>query len=96
MQPSEPASVEQFESLLLGLGLTFERLSLKKNPNGIHWHIRMPNKKGTLEANWNPKTGMIWVDVRPNRSAEWQRPIIDLLESEIQNYQSRTFLSEEL
>jgi hypothetical protein len=68
---------DAFEGKLLELGLTFERIQLKTKPNAIHWHIRKPGEKGTLEATF--ESGMVSLYVRANRAAGWMDAILDAL-----------------
>ena len=71
--------MDRFELALSGLGLDAKRLSLKKHPDGIHWHIRQPGTTGTLEATYVPDGQRLWLESRPGRTADWQEPIIDEL-----------------
>jgi hypothetical protein len=72
--------ISRFEKTMTSLGLTFQRIPLKKNPDGIHWHIRTPGKVGTLEATYSLKGMVLSLEIRNNRSASWQTQVIETLE----------------
>lgn len=69
------AKPDEFESTLDALGLNYERIALKTKPNAVHWHIRKPREKGTLEATF--EQGQLYLEVRSNRMAEWIMPVIE-------------------
>lgn len=71
--------VSRFEAAVESLGLDHRRLTLKKYPDGIHWHIRKPGSTGTLEATYVPNGRRLWLDTRPGREAPWQAEQIELL-----------------
>jgi len=75
--------VYSFELALAELGLQFERLSLKKYPNGVHWHIRAPGQKGTLEATFDAEAKRLWLEVRKGREGIWQAEVIQLLKTSL-------------
>jgi len=79
--------VERFEKALSDLGLTHERLSIKKYRDCIHWHIRKPGHSGTLEATYLAEGQRLWLEVRKNRSAEWQVEMIREIDASISNHQ---------
>src|ERR1019366_8828939 len=64
--------VDRFEQILTGLGLTFQRLALKKYPSCVHWHIQKLGLRGTLEATFIPEGQRLWVEARLGRQADWQ------------------------
>ena len=53
-----------------GLVITSER-QLAGRPGGRHWHLRMPDRPGTLEL--NDRQGKVWVKVHPLREGTWTR-----------------------
>lgn len=59
------------------MGLVFKRLSLKKFPGSVHWHITKPGEKGTLEATW--WEGKFWFSVHENRRSEWVDGVVATL-----------------
>jgi len=76
--PHDPAS---FEQAINDLGLGATRISLKSIPDAVHWHIRKPGVSGTLEATWRfgENGPELWLEVRANRSAPWQKGVLDVL-----------------
>ena len=68
-----------FERACSSLGLTINRLVLKKYPGCTHWHLTLPPNKGTLEATLLPSSKRFWLSVHTNRSADWQDDVIKLL-----------------
>jgi hypothetical protein len=64
--------VDLFEQTLAALGLEWRRLSLKKYPDGIHWHITYPGSKGTLEATYLSDGKQLWLEIHGGREAPWQ------------------------
>jgi hypothetical protein len=65
------------ERCAMNLGLNVTRGSLKKYPDSTHWHLTMPGQKGTLECTWWPSKDRLWLATHSNRTAEWQRDVID-------------------
>jgi len=65
------------------MGLVFKRLSLKKFPGSVHWHITKPGEKGTLEATW--WEGKFWFSVHENRMGQWQHEGLDTLQDRLRN-----------
>lgn len=56
------------ECLRRGLVVTSER-ELAGRPGSRHWHLRIPDRAGTLElSEWE---GEVWVKVHPLREGEW-------------------------
>ncbi len=72
---------ELFERQLEELGLIARRVPLKKLTNGTHWHITKPGSTGTLEATYDGTSKQLWIEIRANRSASWQEPVIVILQS---------------
>jgi hypothetical protein len=51
-----------------GLVLQSER-TLAGRPGSHHWHLRIPERAGTLELNaWQDR---VWVKVHPMREGDW-------------------------
>ena len=73
-------AVDEFERALVDQNLQFERLSLKKYKDCIHWHIRQPGSKGTLEATYLPESQRLWLEIRPGRTAPWLASVVANLE----------------
>ena len=69
----------EFEQALIDLGLTFDRMTLKKYTDCTHWHIRQPGSKGTLEATYTPKDCHLWLETRPGRTSDWQHDVVSNL-----------------
>ena len=77
--------VDHFERTLADLGLQYQRLTLKKYKDCIHWHIRLLGSTGTLEATYLKETHKLWLDIRAGREAPWQQPVVAELESLFKN-----------
>jgi hypothetical protein len=75
-----PALIERSVS---DAGLLAERLELRSYPGAIHWHIRRPGAKGTLELTYWPRARRLWFAVHANRRADWIAPAIDDLSARI-------------
>jgi hypothetical protein len=70
LELSLPLTAEQAlaECRRRGLVITSER-ELAGRPGSKHWHLRIPDRAGTLElSEWN---GRVWVKVHPLREGEW-------------------------
>jgi hypothetical protein len=51
-----------------GLVVASER-PLAGVPNSRHWHLRFPDRPGTLEL--SEAGGRVWVNVHPRRAGDW-------------------------
>lgn len=60
----------RLEALFRRLGLEVAlKTTLAKYPGGVHWHLKKPGEKGTLEATlWD---NALLLQVRRNRDGEW-------------------------
>lgn len=66
----EGYSEDRIEALFKRHGLEVAlKTTLAKYPGGVHWHLKKPGEKGTLEATlWNNE---LFLQVRRNRDGEW-------------------------
>jgi hypothetical protein len=65
------------ERAIAEAGLLATRLELRSYPGAIHWHIRRPSAKGTLELTYWPSAERLWFAIHANRRAEWIAPAIE-------------------
>lgn len=63
------------------LGLVAKEMLPKTYRGIIHWHLTMPDQKGTLEATWRPADRSFWLSIHDNRRADWQAGILLSMES---------------
>lgn len=83
VQPID-APTEDFDDRLerasSAFGLLIERTTLLTHPGSVHWHLRRPQQKGTLEVTWLPDKSRAWFAVHANRQAPWiEDAIVHLL-----------------
>ncbi|MBX3097059.1 MAG: hypothetical protein KF812_09370 [Fimbriimonadaceae bacterium] len=68
--------VDLIEHALASQGLEVSlRTTLKAFPGGMHWHLRLPGHKGTLELTLHE--GRLWFKVAQNRRADWMLEAIE-------------------
>jgi hypothetical protein len=53
------------------LGLEANRMVSNSLPRKMHWHIKLPGSRGTLEATWLTESSEAWLSVHANRDADW-------------------------
>ena len=58
------------------LGLQVKEMVPRTYRGSTHWHLTLPNHKGTLEATWRPASCLFWLSIHDNRRADWQAEIL--------------------
>lgn len=79
----EHYSESRIEALFRVLGLEVAlKTVLTKYPGGVHWHLKKPDEKGTLEATlWNND---LFLQVRRNRKGEWCEVVMNVIKNEFE------------
>ncbi|HEY3781280.1 MAG TPA: hypothetical protein VGL56_09370 [Fimbriimonadaceae bacterium] len=79
-EPCNQLHVEAIVSRIAAdLGLDLKALTLAKYAGCIHWHLRKPGQKGTLEITWWPEKDKVWVSLRENRMGDWIDEAVEFL-----------------
>lgn len=60
--------------------LECKETTLRSLPPNLHWHLRKPLEKGTLEITWLRETGETWIAVHSNRMGDWIPAVITELQ----------------
>ncbi|MBC8064333.1 MAG: hypothetical protein H7Y17_05850 [Chlorobia bacterium] len=79
LNPPAENVIETFEKACRDLGLKVHQGSLAKYPECIHWHLTISRQKGTLEGTWWSTNHTLWIEIRPNRKADWMEPVVKAL-----------------
>jgi hypothetical protein len=58
------------------LNLKISESQLRSFPENIHWHLSRPKEKGVLEITWLKESKTVWLNVHPNRDADWIEEIV--------------------
>lgn len=71
--------IRGFVRMFVDAGLEGTEGTLKSYPGSMHFHLRKPKERGTLELTWWPAKRRFWVSVHANRRAPWQEAVIEHL-----------------
>jgi hypothetical protein len=86
--PHNPTTlVALIEHAARASGLLVSRRALRSYPGSIHWHLKRPGARGTLELTYWPRTGRLWFAIHANRRADWiAAAVAELIARIVQDY----------
>jgi hypothetical protein len=50
-----------------------------------HWHLRRPDRRGTLEVSFLPRRGVVRIEVRANRTGDWTEETFRALDQSLRD-----------
>lgn len=80
--------IEKLEACFAAANLTISRKStLATYPGCTHWHLKLGQQPGTLEATYWPQENRFWFKVARNRSAPWIDTLLPSLKACVETCQ---------
>ncbi|MEI2611974.1 MAG: hypothetical protein V9G20_25350 [Candidatus Promineifilaceae bacterium] len=74
--------IERIEGCFAAANLTITRkATLATYPGCTHWHLKLGQQPGTLEATYWPQENRFWFKVARNRSAPWIETVLPSLQT---------------